>query len=121
MIETPRAALDAKEIAQAVEFFAYGSNDLTQFTLGIARSAFGYIRLDSDPSETLDLGGVGALIHITERLARSANPRIQTGVCGNLGADPRSIRAFNALGLDYVSVPLAQLLRTRVAAATRVG
>jgi phosphoenolpyruvate-protein kinase (PTS system EI component) len=122
MMETPRAALDAAAIAQAVDFFAWGSNDLTQFTLGIARSVFPIVApnlggTEPDPSESLDLGGVGALIHLAETVARAANPKLATGVCGNLATDPRSIRAFDALGLDYVSVPAAQLARVRLAAA----
>jgi pyruvate,orthophosphate dikinase len=109
MIETPRAALDAAAIARAVDFFAWGSNDLTQYATGLARGL--------DDRSTLDLEGVGALIHVAETLARAAKPAIVTGVCGNLAADPRSIRAFHALGLDYISVPPAQLPRARLAAA----
>jgi pyruvate, orthophosphate dikinase len=122
MMETPRAALDAAAIARAVDFFAWGSNDLTQFTLGIARSVFPIVApnvgsAEPDPSESLDLGGVGALIHLAEAAARAANANLVTGVCGNLAIDPRSVRAFDAMGLDYVSVPAAQLARVRLAAA----
>ena len=109
MIETPRAALDAAAIARAVDFFAWGSNDLTQYATGLARGL--------DARDTLDLDGVGALVHIAETLARAEKPALVTGVCGNLGADPRSIRAVHALGLDYISVPPAQIPRARLAAA----
>ncbi len=125
MIETPRAALDAAAIARSVDFFAWGSNDLTQYAIGLARAAFPLViprlqacrALDLDPSETIDLGGVGVLVHLAENLARAVHPSLVTGVCGNLAADARSIRAFHALGLGYISVPPSQISSARLAAA----
>ncbi|MBK7864782.1 MAG: hypothetical protein IPJ65_40510 [Archangiaceae bacterium] len=125
MIETPSAALDAGEIAKHVEWFSYGTNDLTQLTLGYGRNvAAKFIpeliaagALDSDPGGTIDPGGVARLIKVAEFLGRDTVGELETGVCGAQGADPASIRTLESLGLDYVSVPPSQVARARVAAA----
>jgi pyruvate, orthophosphate dikinase len=123
MIELPRAALRADEIAEVADFFSFGTNDLTQTTLGMSRDdAEGkfltfYLEdgvLESNPFETLDLSGVGDLMKIGVERGRSAKPDIKLGICGEHGGEPRSVEFCHRLGLDYVScspyrVPLARL------------
>ncbi|HHY50673.1 MAG TPA: pyruvate, phosphate dikinase, partial [Alphaproteobacteria bacterium] len=122
MIELPRAALRAAEIAQAVAFFSFGTNDLTQTTYGISRDdapAFlaAYQRkglYELDPFVTLDQRGVGELMAIAIERGKRANPALRIGVCGEHAGDPQSLRFFAALGVDYVScspyrVPVARL------------
>ncbi|KAL3922563.1 MAG: hypothetical protein SGILL_002137 [Bacillariaceae sp.] len=122
MIEIPRAALTAHAIAQEAEFFSYGSNDLTQLTFGYSRDDVGsflpsYMRkgiLQDDPFVTLDTEGVGQLIKMAAENGRAANDKLKIGVCGEHGGDPRSVRFFDSVGLDYVScspfrVPIARL------------
>ncbi len=122
MIELPRAALVADEIAQHTSFFSFGTNDLTQTTLGLSRddaaSFYGAYRksgvMGSDPFETLDRRGVGQLMQIALEKGRKKFPGIKTGICGEHGGDPRSIEFCEMLGLDYVScspyrVPIARL------------
>ena len=123
MIELPRACLTARQIAQAADFFSFGTNDLTQTTWGFSRddceaSFFPrYMELGifgTSPFETLDQEGVGALVRMATKAARVENPDIEIGVCGEHGGDPRSIHFFHDLGLDYVScspfrVPVARL------------
>jgi pyruvate,orthophosphate dikinase len=123
MIETPRAALCADEIAEVADFFSFGTNDLTQLTFGFSRDdvearmmpaylAQGLLR--RNPFETIDEGGVGDLVNTAVERGRSTNPKIKLGVCGEHGGDPASIAFFQRVGLDYVScspfrVPVARL------------
>jgi pyruvate,orthophosphate dikinase len=123
MIELPRAALRADEIAEYADFFSFGTNDLTQTALGMSRDdAEGkfltfYLEdgvLDSNPFETLDQSGVGDLMRIGVERGRSTKPAIKLGICGEHGGEPRSVEFCHRLGLDYVScspyrVPLARL------------
>jgi pyruvate,orthophosphate dikinase len=123
MIELPRAALRADEIAEHADFFSFGTNDLTQTTLGMSRDdAEGkflavYLEnaiIERNPFETLDQSGVGDLMRIAIERARSARPTIKLGICGEHGGDPRSVEFCHNLGLDYVScspyrVPVARL------------
>jgi pyruvate,orthophosphate dikinase len=135
MIEVPRAALTAGEIAQAAEFFSFGTNDLTQMGWGFSRddvegSFFSrYIELGVfgvSPFETLDTEGVGRLVRIAVEDGRKANPRLKLGVCGEHGGDPDSVHFFHSVGLDYVScspfrVPVARLEAGRAAVMEAVG
>lgn len=122
MIELPRAALRAAEIAPLVDFFSFGTNDLTQSTFGISRDdapvfLAKYLRdglYDADPFATIDQQGVGELIAIAIERGRAANPNLKIGICGEHAGDPASVRFFAGLGIDYVScspyrVPLARL------------
>jgi pyruvate,orthophosphate dikinase len=122
MIELPRAALTADEICVDAEFISFGTNDLTQTTLGLSRddsSRFlpSYVRkgiIDADPFQHLDRSGVGALVEMGTSRSRSANPDLTVGVCGEHGGDPASISFINGLDIDYVScspyrVPIARL------------
>ena len=132
MIEMPRAALTADEMAKECEFFSFGTNDLTQTGLGLSRDdAQGtflpiYVEkkiLTQDPFQTLDKKGVGALVKTCVQLARPANPKIKIGICGEHGGDPESIYFFHEAGLDYVScspfrIPVARLAAARIAIET---
>jgi pyruvate,orthophosphate dikinase len=123
MIEVPRACIEAGEIARHADFFSFGTNDLTQLTFGYSRDdAQGkfiphYLQsgiLKDDPFATLDVDGVGALVRLAVAQARAVKPDLKFGVCGEHGGDPRSIRFFHEVGLDYVScspfrVPVARL------------
>lgn len=122
MIEIPRAALLADEIAKEADFFSFGTNDLTQMTFGFSRDDAGKFLNDyytkrvyeSDPFAHLDQKGVGKLVAMAAKLGREANKNIHLGVCGEHGGDPESIEFFNKVGLDYVScspyrVPIARL------------
>ena len=123
MIELPRAALRADEIAEEADFFSFGTNDLTQTTLGMSRDdAEGkfltfYLEdgvLEENPFETLDQSGVGDLMRIGVERGRSVKPELKTGICGEHGGEPKSVEFCHRLGLDYVScspyrVPLARL------------
>jgi len=129
MIEVPRAALTAGQIAQAAEFFSFGTNDLTQMGWGFSRddvegSFFGrYIDLGVfgvSPFETLDADGIGRLVKMAVEEGRAARPDLQIGVCGEHGGDPESVHFFHHAGLDYVScspfrVPVARLEAGRAA------
>ncbi len=128
MIELPRAAVTADEIADVAEFFSFGTNDLTQTTLGLSRDDAGsflpfYIEngiLADDPFQTLDQAGVGKLIGLAVQLGRKANPKLKIGICGEHGGDPRSIRFCHEIGLNYVScspfrVPIARLAAAHAA------
>ncbi|HXW81949.1 MAG TPA: pyruvate, phosphate dikinase [Acidimicrobiales bacterium] len=129
MIELPRACLTAGHIAEAADFFSYGTNDLTQTTWGFSRddceASFFPRYMDlgifgESPFETLDKEGVGALVRMASVTARAVKPGIELGVCGEHGGDPRSIHFFSDLGLDYVScspfrVPIARLEAGRAA------
>ena len=134
MIEVPRAALTAQEIAKAgAQFFSYGTNDLTQMTYGFSRDDVGsylpaYFKkgiLDKDPFDTIDEAGVGQLINMSAIAGRQVakergNTKFKAGVCGEHGGDPTSVRFFAKIGLDYVScspfrVPLARLAAAQAA------
>lgn len=129
MIELPRAAMTAGEIARSAEFFSFGTNDLTQMTWGFSRddveaSFFGtYLEqgvFPVSPFESLDVDGVGALVRLAATDGRAANPDLHLGVCGEHGGDPASIHFFEEVGLDYVScspfrVPVARLEAGRAA------
>jgi pyruvate,orthophosphate dikinase len=132
MIELPRAALTANEIAERAEFFSFGTNDLTQSTAGLSRddsSRFlpGYVRrglIKKDPFQSLDATGVGQLIEMGLQRGRSVRPDLKIGVCGEHGGDPDSIDFFQQVGLDYVScspyrVPVARLAAAHAALARR--
>ena len=128
MIELPRAALMAEEIAESAGFFGFGTNDLTQTTLGMSRDDTGAI-LDeyrakgvyvADPFASIDVDGVGKLVRRAAVEGRATNPDLHLGVCGEHGGDPKSIEFFNAVGLDYVScspyrVPVARLAAAQAA------
>jgi len=132
MIEVPRAALTAGQIAEAAEFFSFGTNDLTQMGWGFSRddveSAFfsRYLELGIfgvSPFESLDVEGIGRLVRIATEEGRAARPGLKVGVCGEHGGDPDSIHFFAEVGLDYVScspfrVPVARLEAGRVAVAS---
>lgn len=127
MIEIPRAALVADEIAKAAEFFSFGTNDLTQMTFGYSRDDVGkflpiYLAqgiLQHDPFEVLDQRGVGQLIKIATERGRAARPNLKVGICGEHGGEPSSVAFFAEAGLDYVScspfrVPIARLAAAQV-------
>jgi pyruvate,orthophosphate dikinase len=122
MIELPRAAIRASELAEVAEFFSFGTNDLTQCTMGLSRDDAGkflpaYVEsgiLPKDPFVSLDQSGVGELVLMAVERGRKQRPKIKLGVCGEHGGDPESIRFFKKAGLDYVScspfrVPIARL------------
>jgi pyruvate,orthophosphate dikinase len=123
MIETPRAALRAGEIAEVADFFSFGTNDLTQMTFGFSRddvesrlmpAYLGQALLKRNPFETIDAAGVGELVKLAAQRGREAKPGLKLGVCGEHGGDPESITLFQQAGLDYVScspfrVPIARL------------
>mgnify|MGYP002143342793 CR=1 FL=1 len=128
MIETPRAAVIADSIARQAEFFSFGTNDLTQMTLGFSRDDAGkflpdYLRkgiYEHDPFRSIDQKGVGALVEMAVRKGQQARPGIETGVCGEHGGDPASVEFFHGAGLDYVScspfrVPIARLAAAQAA------
>lgn len=128
MIEVPRAALIADEIAEQAEFFSFGTNDLTQMTFGYSRDDVGkflpiYLSkgiLQSDPFEVLDQKGVGQLIKVAVERGRRARPDLKLGICGEHGGEPSSVAFFAQTGLDYVScspfrVPIARLAAAQVA------
>jgi pyruvate,orthophosphate dikinase len=126
MIELPRACLVAGEIAHSAEFFSFGTNDLTQTTLGFSRDDVeGRIVPEytdrqivaTSPFESVDVDGVGELVRIAVDRGRAARPGLVTGVCGEHGGDPASIRFFHAAGLDYVSCSPYRVPIARVAAA----
>ena len=122
MIEIPRAALTADEIAGEAQFFSYGTNDLTQMAMGFSRDDAGkFLRyyvdkgiLPSDPFISIDQNGVGQLIEMATEKGRSANANLKIGICGEHGGDPNSIEFCHRIGLNYVScspfrVPIARL------------
>jgi pyruvate,orthophosphate dikinase len=122
MIELPRAALQAKSISKYADFFSFGTNDLTQTTLGISRDDSGkflndYIDnkiFDVDPFVSIDQSGVGELVELASSRGRKVNKKLKLGICGEHGGDPKSIEFCSKTGLDYVScspfrVPVARL------------
>jgi pyruvate, orthophosphate dikinase len=135
MIETPRAALRAGEIAEEAEFFSFGTNDLTQMTFGFSRDDVegrmmaAYLDqglLPGNPFETIDTAGVGELVRMGVERGRAARPGLKIGVCGEHGGDPESISFFAAAGLDYVScspfrVPIARLSAAQAVLAAGPG
>lgn len=129
MIEVPRACLLAKEIAKQVDFFSFGTNDLTQTSFGISRDDSAkflslYLEkslLPADPFESLDLKGVGALIQEAVRQGRGANKELELGICGEHGGDPKSIGFFHELGFDSISCSPFRVPIARMAAAKERG
>jgi len=133
MIEVPRAALTADQLAEYAEFFSFGTNDLTQTTFGICRddaeSSFlsNYIRmkiLSFNPFATIDRDGVGQLMDIAVKIGRAVKPDLECGIFGEHGGDPESIRICHQLGLTYVScspfrVPVARLAAAQAALLDR--
>jgi pyruvate,orthophosphate dikinase len=128
MIELPRAALQAKEIAHSAAFFSFGTNDLTQTTLGISRDDAGrFLKsyeergiYEKDPFVTIDQDGVGELVKIAVERGRKTRPNIKLGICGEHGGDPASVAFCHRTGLDYVScspyrVPIARLAAAHAA------
>ena len=122
MIEIPRAALTADQIATEAEFFCFGTNDLTQMTFGFSRDDAGKFLpsyysnkiYESDPFARLDTTGVGALMEMAMQKGKAARPSLHSGICGEHGGDPSSIEFCHKIGLDYVScspfrVPIARL------------
>jgi pyruvate,orthophosphate dikinase len=132
MIETPRAAIDAHDIAEVAEFFSFGTNDLTQMTFGFSRDDVEgrfmpkYLELhllSANPFETIDVEGVGKLVRDAVADGRKARPDLKLGICGEHGGDPPSVQFFHEIGLDYVScspyrVPLARLAAAHAALGT---
>jgi pyruvate,orthophosphate dikinase len=133
MIEIPRAALTADQIAKYAQFFSFGTNDLTQTTFGISRddAETGFLQeylekriLPENPFATVDQGGVGKLMEMGVQLGRSTRPDLQVGICGEHGGDPKSIAFCHKIGLDYVScspfrVPIARLAAAHAALAEK--
>jgi pyruvate,orthophosphate dikinase len=128
MIEIPRAALTADKIAQAADFFSYGTNDMTQTTLGFSRDDVAkfvpkYIEmglLKDDPFKTIDITGVGKILEMGIKLGRKTKPKLEIGICGEHGGDPDSIHFCHKIGMNYVScspyrVPIARLCAAHAA------
>ena len=132
MIEIPRAALTAGEIAGVAEFFSFGTNDLTQTTFGYSRDDAGrFIRayleqgiLEKDPFQAIDRDGVGLLLKMAVEQGRAARPKLKVGICGEHGGEPSSVEFCHMIGLDYVScspyrVPIARLAAAQAVASGR--
>jgi len=130
MIEIPRGALTADEVAQSAQFFSFGTNDLTQTALGMSRDDSGsflpqYAELEivkKNPFATIDQSGVGQLVEVAVLKGRSTRPDLKLGICGEHGGDPASIQFFDKVGLDYVScspyrVPVARLAAAQASLA----
>jgi pyruvate,orthophosphate dikinase len=130
MIELPRAALTADEIAESAQFFSFGTNDLTQTTLGLSRDDAGrflpyYVEkgiFPEDPFRVLDASGVGKLVRMAVEDGRRVRPTLKVGICGEHGGEPRSVKLCHQMGLDYVScspfrVPIARLAAAQAALA----
>ena len=128
MIEIPRGALTADEIAETAEFFSFGTNDLTQTTLGMSRDDMGSFLnkyteegiFKANPFASIDVAGVGQLMKIAVGKGRESRPKIKLGICGEHGGDPHSVHFCHELGLDYVScspfrVPVARLAAAQAA------
>jgi pyruvate,orthophosphate dikinase len=128
MIEIPRGAITADEIATVAEFFSFGTNDLTQTTLGVsrddaARFLVPYVQMEvypKDPFEVLDRVGVGSLMKIAVEKGRGVRPNLKVGICGEHGGDPSSVEFCHGINLNYVScspfrVPIARLAAARAA------
>jgi pyruvate,orthophosphate dikinase len=134
MIEVPRGALTADEVATEAQFFSFGTNDLTQLTFGFSRDDIGkFLRiyqekkiLEKDPFATIDTRGVGSLVRTGVQLGRAARRDLKIGVCGEHGGDAASVHFFHQVGLDYVSaspyrIPVARLAAAQAALAVKVG
>ncbi len=134
MIEVPRAAVTADQIAEKADFFSFGTNDLTQMTFGFSRDDIGtflpdYLKeeiLPADPFQTLDVGGVGQLIEMAVAKGRGLKPELKVGICGEHGGDPKSVWFCHGVGMDYVScspfrVPIARLAAAQAAIKERLG
>ena len=134
MIEVPRGALTADQVATEAQFFSFGTNDLTQMTLGFSRDDAGkFLRvyqekkiLDKDPFATFDAAGTGQLVAIAVQKGRATRPDLKLGICGEHGGDPSSIHFFHKVGLDYVSaspyrIPVARLAAAQAALSVKVG
>ena len=134
MIEVPRGAMTADQVAQEAQFFSFGTNDLTQLTFGYSRDDVGkFLRvyqekkiLDKDPFATIDTEGVGSVVRTGVTLGRQTRPELKVGVCGEHGGDPASIHFFEKTGLDYVSaspyrIPVARLAAAQAALSVKVG
>ncbi len=134
MIEVPRGATTADQIAAEAEFFSFGTNDLTQLSFGFSRDDVGkFLRiyqdkkiLERDPFATFDVEGTGPLVRMAVELGRKARPDLKLGVCGEHGGDAASIHFFEQVGLDYVScgpyrIPVARLAAAQAALAVKVG
>ena len=132
MIEIPRAALVADQIAETAEFFSFGTNDLTQMTFGFSRDDIGVFLPDYlenkillvDPFQTLDQGGVGKLVEMGVKKGRETRPDLKCGICGEHGGDPNSVKFCYKVGLNYVScspyrVPIARLAAAQAAIQQR--
>jgi pyruvate,orthophosphate dikinase len=126
MIEVPRGALTAEEIGKHADFFSFGTNDLTQTTLGVSRDDAGrfltpYVAdleiYSRDPFESIDQAGVGALMRIAVDKGQGANAKLKLGICGEHGGDPASVRFCDAIGLSYVSCSPFRIAIARLAAA----
>ena len=128
MIEIPRAAITADEIATEAEFFCFGTNDLTKMTFGFSRDDAGKFLdayydkkiYENDPFAKLDQKGVGALMKMAVKLGKATRPNLHCGICGEHGGDPSSVEFCNEIGLDYVScspfrVPIARLAAAQAA------
>ena len=128
MIEIPRAALLADEMARTADFFSFGTNDLTQMTFGFSRDDIGafmddYLSkkiLEADPFQTLDQNTVGRLVNLGLQRGRTTKPGLKIGICGEHGGDPASVEFCHKIGLDYVScspyrVPIARLASAQAA------
>ena len=128
MIEVPRGAVTADQIAAEAQFFSFGTNDLTQLTFGFSRDDVGkFLRiyqdkkiLERDPFASIDIDGVGALVAMGVERGRKTRPDLKLGICGEHGGDPASIHFFDKVGLDYVSaspyrVPVARLAAAQAA------
>jgi pyruvate,orthophosphate dikinase len=134
MIEVPRGAVTADEIAAEAQFFSFGTNDLTQMTFGFSRDDIGKFLgiyqerkiLDRDPFQSIDTVGVGQLVAMAVEKGRKTRPDIKLGVCGEHGGDPSSVHFFHKVGLNYVSaspyrVPVARLAAAHAALSVKVG
>jgi pyruvate, orthophosphate dikinase len=134
MIEIPRGAVTADEIASEAEFFSFGTNDLTQLTFGFSRDDVGKFLgiyqerkiLERDPFQSIDTVGVGQLVAMAVEKGRSTRPDIKLGICGEHGGDPSSVHFFHKVGLHYVSaspyrVPVARLAAAHAALSVKVG
>ena len=134
MIEVPRGALTADEVAKEAQFFSFGTNDLTQMTFGFSRDDIGkFLRvyqdkkiLEKDPFATFDASGTGQLVAMAVQKGRSSRPDLKLGICGEHGGDPSSVHFFHKVGLNYVScspyrVPVARLAAAQAALSVKVG
>jgi pyruvate,orthophosphate dikinase len=134
MIEVPRGAMTADQVAEEAQFFSFGTNDLTQMTFGFSRDDVGkFLRiyqdkkiLEKDPFASIDVEGVGAVVRKGVELGRRTRPDLKLGICGEHGGDPASIHFFEQVGLDYVSaspyrIPVARLAAAQAALSVKVG